>query len=95
MKKAFMCSLCHKGVLGGGLYVDNTSVTYKTQKITVADKYKNLVLPLKEIRECVWKWMVFPVATFYMKNGEQYRFIVFNKKRFQKWYQEMLNSQVM
>lgn len=95
MKKAFMCSLCHNGLLGGGLYVDNISVTYRTHKITVADKYKNLVLPLNEIKEIVWKWVLFPVATFYMTNGEKYKFIIFNKRRFEKWYQEMFNSKAM
>ena len=24
MKKLFLCSLCHNGILGGGLYVDDT-----------------------------------------------------------------------
>ena len=33
MAKAFMCSLCHNGVLGGGLYLDAESVIFKTQKL--------------------------------------------------------------
>lgn len=89
MKKAFVCSLCHEGVLGGGLYLDNISVTYRTQKVTVSDKYKNLVLPLKEIEKITWKWVVFPVATFHMTNGEKYKIIIYNKRRFEKWYKEM------
>ena len=44
-----MCSLCHNGILGGGVYLDNQAVTYRTQKLTVSEKYKNLILPLKEI----------------------------------------------
>lgn len=51
MRKVFMCSLCHNGILGGGLYLDHESVTYRTQKFTVDDKYKNLVLPLSDIKE--------------------------------------------
>lgn len=94
MRKAFMCSLCHNGVLGGGLYLDN-AVTYRTQKLTVADKYKHLVLSLKDIKEIVWKWVIFPVATFYMTNEEQYKFIIFNKRRFEKCYQELLNNKVV
>ena len=39
--KSFICSLCHNGILGGGLYLDNTSLTYKTNKLTVDKKYKN------------------------------------------------------
>lgn len=82
--KSFVCSLCHNGILGGGLYLDNVSLTYKTNKLTVDKKYKNLVLPLSEIKEITWKWIIFPIATFSMKNGESYRFIIFNKRRFEK-----------
>lgn len=88
MRKSFMCSLCHKGILGGGLYLDSQAVTYKTQKLTVDKKYKNLVLPLSEIEEITWKWIIFPVATFHMKNGEEYKMIIFNKVRFNKHYRE-------
>ena len=57
--KSFVCSLCHNGILGGGLYLDSQSLTYKTNKLTVD-----------------------------MKNGELYKFIIFNKSRFEKWLQE-------
>lgn len=88
MRKAFMCSLCHNGILGGGLYLDTQSVTYRTAKLTVDPKYQNLVLPLDEIEELTWKWIVFPVATFRMNNGQKYRFLIFNKPRFMKYFQE-------
>ena len=84
----FFCSLCHNGILGGGLYLDSQSLTYKTNKLTVDKKYRNLVLPMQEIKEISWKWIVFPIATVNMKNGELYKFIIFNKSRFAKWFQE-------
>jgi hypothetical protein len=40
------------------------------------------------IKEISWKWTVFPIATVNMKNGEQYKFIIFNKSRFEKWFLE-------
>ena len=76
--KSFVCSLCHNGILGGGLYLDSQSLTYKTNKLTVDKKYRNLVLPMQEIKEISWN----------MKNGELYKFIIFNKSRFAKWFQE-------
>lgn len=82
----FVCSLCHKGILGGGLYLDEQSLTYKTNKLTVDKKYRNLVLPMQEIKEISWKRL--PIATVYMANGEQYTFIIFNKSRFEKKFQE-------
>ena len=82
MKNTFICSLCHNGILGGGLYLDSESVTYKTNKLTVDKKYRNLVLPIKEIKEITWQNIIFPIADFHMINGENYKFIIFNKKGF-------------
>ena len=87
MKKSFMCSLiCHNGILGGGIYIENSAITYKTNKLTIDRKYKNLVLPIDEIRELSWKWIIFPIATLLMASGEEYKFIIFNKARFNKCY---------
>ena len=36
--KSFVCSLCHNGIVGGGLYLDSQSLTYKTNKLTVGKK---------------------------------------------------------
>ena len=90
MKKSFMCSLiCHNGIVGGGLYIENNAITYKTNKLTVDRKYRNLVLSLNEIRELTWKWIIFPIATFHMMSGENYKIIIFNKRRFKKYYAEV------
>ena len=88
MRKVFICSLCHNGVLGGVLYMESQSVIYRTQKLTVTEKYRNLVMPLKEIKEIKWKRMIFPIAIFHMENGEKYKIMIFNKTRFMKFYQE-------
>ena len=86
--KSFICSLCRNGIIGGALYLDRASLTYKTNKLTVDKRYRNLVLPMSAIKEITWKWIVFPVATVTMKNGEQYKFIIFNKSRFVKCFEE-------
>ncbi len=87
MKKSFICSLiCHNGIIGGGLYIEDNAITYKTKKLTVDRKYKKLILSLNEIRELTWKRIVFPVATFHMTSGENYKLIIFNKRRFKKYY---------
>lgn len=89
MKKSFICSLiCPNGIVGGGIYIDNKTITYKTNKLTLDKKYKNFELPLEEICALSWKRIVFPIATFQMKNGEQYKFLIFNKKSFHKYYTE-------
>jgi|GEM_PF-4111298 len=55
--KSFVCSLCHNGIVGGGLYLDSQSLTYKTNKLTVGKKYRNLVLPMQEIKEISWNYI--------------------------------------
>ena len=90
MKKSFIGSLiCHNGIVGGRIYIEDTSITYSTNKLTVDKKYKKLVLPLNEICELTWKWIVFPVATVQMQSGERYGFIIFNKGRFNKYFAEV------
>ena len=88
MKSYFVCSLCHNGLLGGGLTVDENTVTYKTGKITVDQKYRNLELSRDDIKDISWKGSVLPIATFEMKNGEKYSFMIFNKRRFMKVYSQ-------
>ena len=62
MNQAFMCSLCHNGILGGVLYLESQSVIYRTNKLTVDKKFRNLVLPVKDIKEILRKILYqFPV----------------------------------
>ena len=90
MKNSFACSLiCHNGIVGGALYLDENSVTYRTNKLTVDQAYRNLVLPLDKIAELTWKRVVFPIATFHMSSGEAYKVLLFSKGRFQKFYAEV------
>ena len=88
MKKAFICSLCRGGIIGGALHFTDSAITYKTNKLTVDPFYRNLTLPLERINSLSWRWIVFPVATFRMSGGEEYSFIIFEKKRFNKYYDE-------
>jgi len=92
MKRSFVCSLCHNGILGGGLYIEDTAIIYKTNKLTVDQRYRNLVLPLKGIYKLSWKRVLFPIATFEMINGEEYTFIIFNKNRFKKYFNQLQST---
>ena len=89
MKRVFICSLCHNGVLGGALYLDDNSITYRTNKLTVEKKYKNYVIPLDTIKDITWKRVVFPLVTFTTTDNEKTTFVLFNKKRFLKCYDEV------
>lgn len=83
MKKYFMVSLCKNGILGGGIVADSDKITYKTGKITVPDKYKNIEMKYEEIVSLTEGWLfIFPTVSLKMKDGEEYKFIVFARKRF-------------
>ena len=79
-----MCSLCRGGIIGGALYLTDYALTYRTNKLTVDPLYRNLTLPLDRIESISWRRIVFPVATFRMKGGAEYSFIIFGKSRFGK-----------
>ena len=88
MKKMFLCSLCRGGILGGVLYLDPESLNYKTNKVTVDRKYRNLILPLSEIQSLTWQRILFPIAVVRMEDGEEYKFLLFHKPSFEKHYLE-------
>lgn len=89
MKTVFFCSLCHKGILGGALYLGDQALTYRTGKLTVSEEYRSLTLPVSEIQEITWKWRIFPMAVFAMKDGRTHHFLIFRKRAFCRAYQEL------
>jgi hypothetical protein len=91
--KTFVCSLCHNGILGGALFLDSQSLTYRTNKLSVDPRFRNLVLPMQQITNISWTHSILPIATVNLKNGEQYKFIIFNKSRFEKWFHAYCHNQ--
>lgn len=90
MKKIFVCSLiCDNGIVGGKISIEDMAIIYKTNKLTIDKKYKNMVLPINDICDLIWKWVVFPIVTIKMMNNKEYKFIIFNKRRFNRYYNEI------
>ena len=91
MKHYFIASLCHEGVLGGGIVASDESITYRTNKVTVSPKFKNLEMKFSDIQGYSKKWVLFfPIYSITMKSGEVYKFLIFNTGRFS----ELLNEKV-
>lgn len=86
--KIFLCSLCHGGPLGGALYLDEKALIYRTNKLTVDPQYRNLVMPLSNIREITWERLLLPIATVHLKHGGSYKFLLFSKSGFEKSFNE-------
>ena len=78
MKKYFVASLIKNGILGGGIFVDSDAVIYKTGKVTVSEKYRNLVMKYEDISEISkGNFLFMPTVSIKMKNGEEHKFIIF------------------
>jgi len=83
MRQAFAASLCKNGILGGGLFLEEGQVTYRTGKVTVSPRLRNLSLPYSQITGIERGWLLcFPTVVFQMKNGEVWKFIVFARNAF-------------
>ena len=82
MKNYFIVSLCKNGILGGGITADEYGLTYRTGKVTVDRKYRNLRMNFEDLASVSkGRLFLFPTVTLSMKNGEEYRFIVFFAKK--------------
>ena len=83
MKQYYVASLCREGILGGGIVADDEGITYKTGKVTVSPRLRNLEMKFSNIQNFSKKWVLcFPVFTISLNDGENYRFIVISPKRF-------------
>lgn len=83
MKQYYVASLCREGILGGSIIADDHGITYKTGKVTVSTKLRNLEMKYRDIQNFSQKWVLcFPVFTISMNDGESYKFIIFSPKRF-------------
>ena len=83
MKNTFSASLCKNGILGGCIVADEEAITYITGKLTIPEKYRHLKMKYTDILSVTGDNLLFlPVVLVRMKNDEEYKFIVFARKRF-------------
>lgn len=83
MEKTYIASLCKNGLLGGGLFLDDERVTYRTGKMTVPPEIQNLQLPYCRIKGVEKSRALFlPTVTVEMQNGQEWKFLVFGRGSF-------------
>ena len=64
MKQVFVASLCRGGILGGGIVAGEDGITFKTGKVTVPSRFRNLEMKYRDIRDFSRKRVLgFPVFT--------------------------------
>ena len=90
MKQYFIVSLCKNGILGGGIVANAESITYHTGKVTIPDKYKKIEMKYVDIKGLTTsRLLLLPIVTVEMSDGEEYKFVVFARKRFLKLLKEV------
>ena len=83
MEKTYVASLCKNGLLGGGLFLDDERVTYRTGKLQVSPEIRNLQLPFCRIKNVEKsKAMFLPTVTIGMEDGREWKFLVFRRSSF-------------
>lgn len=93
MKEYFIASICRNGLLGGAIIADDAAITYKTGKVTVSPELRNLPLKYKDIKGFSEKQVLcFSVFSIEMNDGEVYKFLIFQPKRFRTLLREMIKS---
>jgi len=93
MKRVYVASLCKNGLLGGGLYIDDEKITFRTGKITVPPQLRNLELTFKNMigirKERI---LILPVAAVSMKTGEEWKFFVLRRNDFVRMAESLITS---
>lgn len=93
MKRVYAASLCKNGLLGGRLYVDDEKIAFRTGKLTVPPRIRNLELHFKNVvgirKEYI---LILPVTAISMKNGEEWKFFVLRRNDFVRMAESLITS---
>ena len=93
MKRVYAASLCKNGLLGGTLYVDDEKIAFRTGKLTVPPRIRNLELHFKNLvgirKEYI---LILPVTAISMKNGEEWKFFVLRRNDFVRMAESLITS---
>jgi hypothetical protein len=96
VKNTFWVSLCYKGAHGGGLYLQDNMLFFKTDKLTLPDNMKSIGIQYEDINKVFFcaALVVFPAIAFTLKDGSVYKFIVFNRKKVLRHIKSKINFSV-
>lgn len=82
MRKVFYASLCYKGIRGGAIFVDEDSVEYRNQSLTLPSEYKDIIIKKTDIvKKETGLLCLLPTVTLYTTQTK-YRFVIFHRKKF-------------
>ena len=82
MKKYFIVSLVKNGIIGGSIVADEMAITYRTNKLTIPQEYRNLVMKYEDICKVTKGWLfILPTVMVKMRNGNEYKFAMFFSRK--------------
>jgi len=85
MKPYFLASICKNGILGGGLIAEESALHYRTNKSTVPPEIRHIIMPYDHILSACPGWLLcFPTLSLTMKDGAQWKYVVFGRRRLMK-----------
>ncbi|MDR0896948.1 MAG: hypothetical protein LBN04_03735 [Oscillospiraceae bacterium] len=82
--KTFWASLCYKGAHGGGLYLKEDHLEFRTNKLQLPADKRRMRVDYKDIvaMERSQAIRLFPAVTLTTSSGEAIKFILFNRNTF-------------
>ncbi|MDR0928813.1 MAG: hypothetical protein LBM74_03755 [Oscillospiraceae bacterium] len=82
--KTFLASLCYKGAHGGGLYLHDDHLAFRTDKLLLPADKKRLRIDYKDIAAVKMDKAagLFPAVTITTHRGESTKFILFRRNSF-------------
>ena len=97
MRKTFSASLCYKGAHGGGIRVDENGILYRCQKAVLPQELKRIAIryaDIKSVNRCR-SLRMFPAVKIGLKDGRQYKVIIFGRERFMRCLKEVSCKRVL
>ncbi|MDE7303206.1 MAG: hypothetical protein K2N60_07815 [Oscillospiraceae bacterium] len=84
MKKIFAVShMCRNGIIGGFIYVTPERLIYQTGKIYIPKALRNIEMPFNDVISAErGKFLFLPTVSFKMKDGGEFKYIIYSVKKF-------------
>ncbi len=84
MKKIFAVSyVCKAGIVGGFIYVTPERLIYQNGKVSIPKELWNIEIPISEISAAeTGKLLFLPTVTFKMRDGGEFKYIIYSRKKF-------------
>lgn len=93
MNDIYAASLCCQGILGGAVCLKEDRIIYKTNKLSAAPQYRRVEMKFSDIDGInSGRLFLFPTIKVKKKNGNSYKFVVFNRKKFLNRYKAFFSK---